>query len=199
MFWERRNRCKNIVIYTILLLFSCRTAKEAITKSDFIDTCEGKIFELSVSKVSVKNTLEVIIDVEFINNCTDTLILMNGFTNVDFIFMDSAVHKSVIISTTSIYPEIDWANTSKGFKRYYLEEKCRALLLNYDVTYIGPKARFKKAFNLKSLNFVGFENNKSYAFYISARASERLKYYCPFIWSGYSKSSNYSFKTNINL
>jgi len=155
-----------------------------------VGKCIDNVLSINVSKIEAVNIDSILIFVKFTNNCEDSLVIMNDYTKPILHFPNNYV-KSNPVQVKQIYPAIEFS--SKWVKNYFLKNKCRPSITSENITVIPPSQSEYIAFNIRSLGYQGFGENINYLFSVSFDVSDEIKSYCPYVWSGYTKSPNYSF------
>jgi len=179
-------------LWIAFILAACEGSRESAKTNALERYCIDSSLVILVKGINAISVDSVIVDLEVKNQCTDSVIIMLDYTKPLFYFSDESVHHSSV-QITQLYPSIDWAKSSKATKEIYLSNRCNPLISNYNIIVNPPDKSKVITYDLKDLGYYGFTQNVTYEFFVSFDVSNQIKSYCPFVWSGLSKSSLHNF------
>lgn len=180
------------IVMVVFIFSACESSRKVSNENDSVKYCSDSSLILSVKQIKAISSDSIIVDLGIENRCTDSVIIMRDYTKPRFYFPNGGIQNNSI-QTIPLYPSIDWEKSSKGAKEIYTSSRCRPLISQYNILVIPPNESKMITFNLKNLGYNGFIKNVRYEFFVSFDVSNQIKSYCPFIWTGFSKSSMYNF------
>jgi hypothetical protein len=181
--------CIAIVAFVLL---ACESSRNLGAKKKSTTFCSDSSLLLSVKRIIAVSIDSIIVDLALENKCTDSVIIMRDYTKPRFYFPNGTIQSSPV-QTTPLYPSIDWDKSAKGVKEIYIENRCNPLISQYNILIIPPNESKVITCSLKNLGYNGFSKNVRYDFFVSFDVSNQIKSYCPFVWTGFTKSSLYNF------
>ena len=186
---------KKIFYNSVLLLLVVTGCKNSSTLSypGKAKNCQGNSLNASLVKVNAINADNIVIDISIHNLCADTFYIVPGYTTTQFLFTGKSMEVGTKVQGATIYPSIDWSKSTKNVKQSYMASRCHPLIDQYSPIAVPPGGSKIMSYDLKAMGYGGFEKNKKYEFSFALDASEQLKSYCPFIWTGFYRSGKYNF------
>jgi hypothetical protein len=180
------------ILSLVFILSGCESSRKASNKNVLTTYCSDSSLMLSVKQIIAISSDSIVVDLLIENKCTDSVIIMRDYTKPRFYFSYGGIQSSSI-QTMPLYPSIDWDKSSKGAKEIYIKNRCNPLISQHNILIIPPNESTVITCNLKNLGYKGFTKNVRYEFFVSFDVSNQIKSYCPFVWTGFSKSSMYNF------
>jgi len=179
------------ILAVIFVLPACINSKK-LSDASLGSICRDSTLRLSVERIDAISADSIVVELLLINECKDSVIIMQDYTKPIFYFPNGGIQSNPI-QTTLLYPSIDWDKSSKNAKEIYIKNRCTPLINQYRHFTIPPNGNKTIIYNLVNLGYRGFAKNIQYDFVVSFDVSNQIKSYCPFIWSGFTKSPTYSF------
>ncbi|WP_394772151.1 hypothetical protein [Mucilaginibacter sp.] len=182
------------ILFFVTVLLGCFSSR----KSDGLNIknyCFDSSLIVKVSSINPISLDSILVNLVITNNCKDTVIIMKDYTRPIFNFMNENI-KGSSVKTAQVIPVVNWKESSKGAKSIYLQNRCRPLINYHDIIVIAPDQSEEISININSMGYHGFMKKTKYDFSVILNVPIDIKSYCPFIWSGYTKSVTYNFIIN---
>lgn len=128
------------------------------------------------------------------NSSSDTVYFPNNYYDINLIFSNKNIYKSINSSIKYAYPETEVSDTTN----LSLVHNCINDLKNINITKIPKGDSAKILYDLNQNHYVGFRKNKLYKYELNMYVSDEIKKFCPLIYSGKIKCEGEIFIINEN-